>query len=392
MVIRIALYSHDSVGLGHVRRNLGIAHALTKALPELTGEEVTGMLISGQSAATGFTVPPGWDWLILPGITPGEDGYRSRHLNSSIARLTAMRGGSVHAAMAAFRPDLFIVDRHPFGVDRELEPTLAWLRGSSPGTRTVLGLRDLLDQPRTARAEWKAVGGASRVRAHYDAIWAYGDPGVHDITESGELPAGLRPLVRHTGYLAHGRPGRGHAVTEEPFVLTTVGGGSDGYEVAAAAARAELPAGLSHVVVAGPEMSDRHRRAIRANAGERTTIVRSVPDALALFRRAEAVVGMGGYNTVTELMSTTTPALVVPRENRRQEQRLRAQLLSARGAIETMRTADATTEALSAWFARSAGTSVDRQGIDLWGLDAVGRLAAELINDARATEAIDCAI
>ncbi|WP_159500661.1 glycosyltransferase family protein [Microbacterium sp. 18062] len=393
MVIRIALYSHDSVGLGHVRRNLGIAHALTRVLPDLTGEEVTGLIVSGQSAAAGFAIPAGWDWLILPGIMPGEDGYRSRRLNSGIDRVTAVRGGSVHAAMAAFGPDLFIVDRHPFGVDRELESTLRWLRASSPRTRTVLGLRDVLDRPRTARAEWKAIGGAASVRAHFDAIWAYGDPEVHDLSVSGELPPGLRPLVQHTGYLSHGRPGRGHAVTEEPFVLTTVGGGSDGFEVASAAARAALPPGRVHVVVAGPEMSDEHRRALRDSAGERTTIVRSVPDALALFRRAEAVVSMGGYNTVTELMSTRTPALIVPRRHRRKEQRIRAEMLAARGAVERMDPDEATPEALGDWFSRNAGATVDREGIDLWGLDAVGRLAADLVREARAQpEAVPYAI
>ncbi|MDQ1623637.1 MAG: hypothetical protein QOH19_2055, partial [Actinomycetota bacterium] len=33
--LRIVLYSHDSVGLGHVRRNLALAHALNNQLPGL---------------------------------------------------------------------------------------------------------------------------------------------------------------------------------------------------------------------------------------------------------------------------------------------------------------------------------------------------------------------
>lgn len=386
MVIRIALYSHDSVGLGHVRRNLAIAHALTESLPPLVGEEVTGMLISGQSAAAGFPVPAGWDWLIVPSVTTGAGGYTSRHLTAGIKRITAVRGGSVHAAIAAFRPDLFVVDRHAFGVRGELRSTLRWLRMNRPACTRVLGLRDVLDAPSATRSEWKAVGGAAAVREHFDAIWVYGDPGVHDVTRTGELPAGLRPLARHTGYLSHGRPGTAqgapgaeHSIPDGRFVFTTVGGGSDGRALASAAARAQLPPGVGHLVVTGPEMPRDDRRAIRAEAGESTTVVRSVPDALDLARRAEAVVSMGGYNTVSELMSTTTPALIVPRARRRQEQALRARALAAHGAVDTMSAADATPRALADWFARAVGTSVHRRGIDLDGLRSVGSLAAELI-------------
>ena len=65
--LRIVLYSHDSVGLGHVRRNLALAHALSNQLPVLTGRDVTGILVSGTALAPGFDVPAGWDWVILPG-------------------------------------------------------------------------------------------------------------------------------------------------------------------------------------------------------------------------------------------------------------------------------------------------------------------------------------
>ncbi|MFI8632758.1 glycosyltransferase family protein [Microbacterium sp. NPDC077663] len=383
MVIRIALYSHDSVGLGHVRRNLAIAHALSERLPALLGDEVTGLLISGQSAATAFPTPAGWDWLILPSITTGPEGYSSQHLAAGLQRVTGIRGGSVQAAMAAFRPDLFVVDRHAFGVERELEPTLRWLRQHRPSCTTVLGLRDVLDEPAATRGEWAAIGGADAVRRAFDEIWVYGDPRVHDLTRTGEIPAGLVPLVRHTGYLSHGRPGRGHPVADEPFVLTTVGGGSDGGAIAAAAARATVPTGIRHVIVTGPEMPAEDRRAIRAAAGPLTTVTRSVPDALALIRRADAVVSMGGYNAVAEIMSTATPALIVPRDNRRVEQPLRAAALASLGAVETLSSAHATPEALTAFFARTVGTRVARAGIDLDGLATVADHAAELVAAAR---------
>ncbi len=85
--LRIVLYSHDSVGLGHVRRNLALAHALHNQLPGLTDRPVTGILITGTAHAPAFPAPPGWDWLLLPGVGKGPQGYRPRNLDVPMPEL-----------------------------------------------------------------------------------------------------------------------------------------------------------------------------------------------------------------------------------------------------------------------------------------------------------------
>ena len=50
--ITIAMYSHASVGLGHADANRALAFALTKHLPRLTGQQVTGLLIVGHPEVT----------------------------------------------------------------------------------------------------------------------------------------------------------------------------------------------------------------------------------------------------------------------------------------------------------------------------------------------------
>lgn len=379
MVFRIALSSHDSVGLGHVRRNLAIAHALTRSLPELTGEQITGVLITGQASATSFAAPPGWDWVVLPSVTVGEGGYRSRHLSAGIDRVTGMRAGAVAGVLRAFGPDLFVVDRHPFGVHGELLTALRELRATRPSCATVLGLRDVLDEPSVARAEFRALGGARVIREHFDAVWVYGDPAVHDPRASGETPPGLAPLIHHTGYLSHGRPSHTDASTDGPFVLTTVGGGSDGVDIAVAAAAASVPEGHTHLIVTGPQMSASDRARVRERAGRATRVVESVPDMLGLLRQASAVVTMGGYNTVCEVMSTSTPSLVVPRCGRREEQRIRAHALERIGAIESVEASLLDGASIADFFARAHRTRVDRSGVDLDGLSAVSPLAAQLL-------------
>ena len=384
MTIRIVLYSHDSAGLGHIRRNLALAHALSAGL---NGERVTGLLVAGRPEATRFRPPHGWDWLILPGVTHGDDGYRSREIDVDVETATRLRGSTFRSAVRAFRPDLLVVDRHPLGVGRELEHALRTLRVEQPDCRIVLGLRDVLDAPAPAAAEWRALGGAKTLRPLLDAVWVYGDPRIHDLTATGELPEELNDLVTHTGYLAEGRvDGVAHEVGE-PYVLTTVGGGADGTELAIAAAAAPVPEGHEHLVVTGPQMSadDRHR--VRAAATPRTQVVRRVPDALPLMRRASAVVCMGGYNTICELMTTGTPALVAPRTQRRDEQRIRASALARAGSVDTLAPWEIDAETIGEWFASNIGRTVVRDALARDGLERVPLLAESLLaGEARMTD------
>lgn len=380
MATRIALYSHDSVGLGHVRRNLAIAHQLSASLPAATGEPVSGLLITGQPAATVFPTPEGWDWLVVPGIEPAAGGYAPRRMGSGLGRVTGLRSAAIGSALAAFAPDLLVIDRHPLGVARELEPALDQLRRDRPGCAIVLGLRDVLDDAAATAGEWSRIGGAEAVHRRFDAVWVYGDRDVHDPVASGEIPAGLAGLVRSTGFLAHGRPVGRDRSPEEPFVLTTVGGGSDGVQLALAAARAAVPAGHRHVVVTGPQMPAEDRARVRAAAGPAVQVVTSVPDALALVRRAAAVIAMGGYNSVSEVMTTSTPALIVPRVLRRREQAIRAEALARRGLVDVLDPARLDADAVGAWLAARVGEVVDRSGVDLDGLHRVGELAAALIH------------
>ncbi|WP_166974035.1 glycosyltransferase family protein [Brevibacterium atlanticum] len=379
--LRIALFSHDSLGLGHIRRNRALAFALDRELPELTGRKVSGLLIASSPEAARFDLPAGWDWVILPGVTPAGGGYAPRALASSMAGLSALRTAAISAILDQQRPELFIVDRHPFGIGGELSAAIDQVRVH--GCRTVLGLREVLDTPSVIAAEWERAGGANRVAEAFDAVWIYGDADVYDPRATGEVPAVLAAKAFTTGYLSHHRPDDGGAapaaVRSDRFVLTCLGGGSDGGGLASVAVDARPPDGHRHLIVTGPQMDAEEFDRLRARAAEDTTVIRHSDDIPGLVASAEAVVCMGGYNTLAELMSTSTPALVVPRKGHRAEQPRRAFALAAAEAVDTRSIDCLDAEALGDWFAAHAGARTDRSHIDLRGLAAVPRLAAELI-------------
>ncbi|WP_427174577.1 glycosyltransferase family protein [Arthrobacter sp. 92] len=377
--LRIALYSHDSLGLGHVRRNLALAHALTNQLPGLTGRPVTGLLITGTAVAPGFRAPEGWDWVLLPGVDKGPAGYKPRNLNMRMPDLVSLRAVVLEGFLTGFRPDLIVIDRHATGIHRELDAALSRVRAEGHA-RIVLGLREVLDSPDTARDEWDRLGGAGVVRKFFDEIWVYGDPSIHDPVAAGEIPFSLRGLIHYTGYLATGRPpGAGPNCMPGPYFMTTVGGGSDGHALASIAAATPLPSGLGHLIVTGPQMPAGDLRQIRRLATTGTTVVAAVDDVIGHMRRAAAVVSMGGYNTVCEIMSTDVPALIVPRSQSRAEQLIRARSLSRAGYLEHHHIGTLTPQILAAWLAARLGTRVDRSRVLLNGLIRVPQLAAGLL-------------
>ncbi|MDU0347600.1 glycosyltransferase family protein [Actinomyces sp. MRS3W] len=378
--IRVVLYSHDAQGLGHLRRNLALAHKLATELPTLTGAKVTGLLIVGMLPSTGFPLPEGFDWLVLPGFAKGPHGYEPRSLREAPESLAELRAQLVDSALEQFAPHLVIVDRHIYGVRKELYAPLRRLREDYPDTRIVLGLREILDSPEVAAAEWRELDAPGNLRRLIDEVWVYGDPAVHDSIATGEVPISLRNRAVFTGYLAkeRGHLDRNYASMPSRFVLTTVGGGSDGFQLLRSAVRMTPPPGYRHVLVTGPQVDDAQFAAVREAAGPMTEVHRSLPGLGQWIARASAVIAMGGYNTACEILATSTPALIAPREQPRREQLIRARALEAVGAVDVMRVADLSTAALSRWTAQAVTRSIARDRIDGDGLHAVAHRAAAL--------------
>jgi predicted glycosyltransferase len=106
-------------------------------------------------------------------------------------------------------------------------------------------------------------------------------------------------------------------------------------------------------------------------------------DPTAWVRDAAAVVCMGGYNTVAEVLTTTTPALVVPRVAPRAEQLVRARRLSERGLVDDVHPDDLSPDVLGGWLADAVCTRQPRTGVALDGLARVRTLADAHLKEAR---------
>jgi predicted glycosyltransferase len=348
---RVLIYSHDTYGLGHLRRSMLIAGGLA-ALPEAPSV----LIATGSPRTQSFSLPQGCDSVKLPAVTKTSRGdYRPRSLNMTLAQLVRLRSEILRGAARAFDPDVVLVDHAPIGMEGELLPLFADIETWPRRPRVALGLREIVDDAARIGQDWERSGVWDALRTVYDRILVYGDPRIRTTAQDLGLSERLPGKVAFTGYLGRairplgdGRPdgtggqGRPAASGEAtlPLILVTTGGGGDGQEVlrayAATLAAAPRPHAFRSVVVTGPFLSRRRQRDIAARYRdldapvELLTFTDRMED---LLGQAAGVISMAGYNSVVEILSAGVPALLVPRERPRLEQTIRAQRLAGIGGI-----------------------------------------------------------
>ncbi|NIR43214.1 MAG: hypothetical protein GWN99_04690 [Gemmatimonadetes bacterium] len=351
---RIAVFTHDAYGVGHVRRCLHIVQGLAAREPE-----AAMLLVTGSPALELLrTLPPNADYVKIPTIvTSGTQGTRPPVLPLGLAELSLLRRQVIRETVLSFAPDVFLVDNFPLGSRLELLPTLKELRRI--GTRVALGLRDIADPPDKVRRDWARAGIYEVLDRYYDRILIYGVPEVLDAGEAYALSARVAAKIRYCGYVtaASASNGARDQVRAElgvrgPLLLATVGGGGDGFPLLEAVLRAvPLVPDLTALVVTGEFMSAVERDRLATLAGTRRDVLlrhylRDLPTYMAA---ADVVVSMSGYNTTAEILATGCPAVVVPRtwrsgEHAKRERRagsdaeqlVRAKALADAGVVDLL--------------------------------------------------------
>ena len=337
---RVLIYSHDTFGLGHLRRCRAIAHSLVDLERDLSVIILTGSPIIGS-----FNFRARVDFVRIPGVIKLRSGdYTPLSLLIDIEETLELRASIIRHTAEIFDPDIFIVDKEPLGLRGEVHDTLVMLK--ERGTRLVLGLRDIMDEPAALVPEWERKKVVPALRDLYDQIWVYGLPQICDPLEGIDLPKSVRRKMIYTGYLHRTLP-HGPATSpplskiDEPYLLVTTGGGGDGEDVVDWVLRAyendphqPYPA----LLVLGPFMhqdrqSDFLQRAAKLDNVEAITFDAQMEH---LMKRAIGVVAMGGYNTFCEILSFDKRALIIPRTRPRMEQYLRATRAKEYGLVSML--------------------------------------------------------
>ncbi|MCM2457068.1 hypothetical protein HGO37_16860 [Rhizobium sp. CG4] len=393
---RILMYSHDTFGLGHLRRCRTIAHALVE---DYRGLNV--LIISGATIAGAFDYRARVDFVKIPSIIKLRNGeYTSLDRHIDLQDTLKMRRSIIRHTAESFQPDVFIVDKEPMGLRGEVEETLEYLK--SQGTKLVIGLRDVMDAPQLLDVEWKRNDVMNKIAKFYDNVWVYGPPDFHDPLNGLDVPQAVRDRMEFVGFLQRSQTQSeiDNPRPKDDYILVTTGGGGDGSELIDDVLNAyDYDKTLTHkaLVVLGPYMPTEQRDRLLSKAAHipHLEIIQFDNRMEDLVAGAKAVVSMGGYNTVCEIFSFDKPALIVPRVVPREEQLIRASRAKELGLLDMLLPEEAENpqlmaEALKALPHRQP-PSANSQNLQLDGLQNISRRIAEWlhasedINAAKAT-------
>jgi len=336
---RILIYSHDSFGLGHLRRCRAIAHSLVAHY-----KGVSVLILSGSPIIGSFDFRARVDFVRIPGVTKLKDGeYTSLGLHIDLEQTMSMRESIIYHTAASFKPDIFLVDKEPTGLRGEVLSTLEMLRDG--GTFNVLGLRDVMDEASALKAEWERKQVQPVLEELYHDIWVYGLKEMGNPVESIGLSDSVKQKISYTGYLDRELPNDRNWIApvniDDPYFLVTAGGGGDGAEmidwvISAYETDTQLP--YRAIVVTGPFMQPEYQQEFhdRCATLDKVEIINFDSHIELLMARALGIVAMGGYNTFCEVLSLDKPALIIPRSVPRLEQSIRARRAADLGLVSML--------------------------------------------------------
>lgn len=348
--MRFLLYSHDGLGLGHTRRHLAIARALSEIAPS-----ASILLTTGTDDVNRLGLPADVEILKLPGLRKVQNGeYASRRLRISSSEIRELRSALLVTTMKKFRPSVLLVDRHPFGAKGELRDALQEHR--QRGGRAVLGFRDILDSRAAILAEWNPENMQQQIVENYDELLIFGSEAILDPRTEYEFNARMAARTSFCGYIVNKSDApqtnnnQGHSIFQKngkPVVLATAGGGEDGYVLLETFLRAAANAPWQGVIVTGPMLAEEKINALKQSAAQANVPIKMfVPNLSDCFDKIDALVCMGGYNTLTEAVVKGVPTVCVPRTVPRTEQLLRAIAFEKLGLLQTVLPENLTSENL----------------------------------------------
>jgi predicted glycosyltransferase/DNA-binding NarL/FixJ family response regulator len=357
---RLMVYSHDTLGLGHLRRSLCLIRQLSEDHPGLST-----LLVSGSPMAHRYQLPPGTDYVKLPAVHKvGSESYEARSLSMTDDGILSMRANLLLRTVRDYKPDVLLVDHSPTGMRGELLPALEWL-DEHPGCTRILGLRDIIDDPQRIREQWAGNGMHDVLEKHYDHVVVYGSPDVYDTAREYGLP---ESIVKRTSYMnyvcAHNEPvpddEQAPKEEDQPLVVVAIGGGDGGAETVIAPFLEMLhqyeqhgSIGFRTEILLGPFFAPGAEKTLRASAEDLPVDMKNfVPAPSRLFAAAELVISTAGYNSTSEILQHGKRAILIPRVMHRQEQLIRARRMAELGLVSCLHPDDVTPAVLLAEIQR----------------------------------------
>ncbi|MGB3755078.1 MAG: glycosyltransferase [Rivularia sp. (in: cyanobacteria)] len=390
--MRLMVYSHDAFGLGNIRRMLAICEHLLQEIPHLSI-----LLLSGSPMLQGFRLPKGLDYIKLPCLNRGKSGeFAVKYLGMNIDETVKLRSELILSAAVNFQPDIFLVDKKPYGIKNELTTAINYLHKYLLKTKLILLFRDILNTPEKTINEWQDNSYSEAIDKFYQLLLIVGSQEVFDFYKEYHLPEKIIDKVHFCGYIRRPQGCKTSEMirqelylrSEDKLILVTPGGGEDGYLLVKTYLQGqELLKNHQHciksLVFCGPEMATEQKQELYKLADKypQVKIREFTDDLMSYVSAADAVVSMGGYNTICEILSAEKPAIIVPRIKPSQEQFIRSQRMHDLGLLKSIHPEHLTPSVLIAQLFEVLDNPQKPKDFDLEGLPRITRHIRNLLAD-----------
>ena len=343
----VLFYVQHLLGIGHLKRAVVLAQAMRRA-----GLKVT--LVSGGEAVPVID-SDGLDLVQLPPVRAADMSFKVL-LDENGAPVDdawkQRRRDRLLQVFHATRPQVVIVELFPFGRRQmrfELTPLLEAAWAATPRPVVVSSVRDILVEKSDPKRNREMVDVAL---ARFDNVLVHGDPALIPFDDTFPFARELGDRLVYTGYVADLSAAQPTGATaQRRGVLVSAGGGAVGdtlLQMALAARPLTRMAGAPWQLLAGDNLPEATFRELVATAPAGVAVERARRDFVALMRGAALSISQGGYNTIVELLSTGTPAVIVPYAGGEEtEQTIRARLLAKRGLVTVVDADGLTPQALA---------------------------------------------
>lgn len=373
----VMVYVQHLLGIGHVRRMALINQAMR-------GQGLTVTVASGgiPDSALDFaadevvqlpacrTADSNFSGLVDANDCPIDEDWKIRRTQNLLA------------AFKKASPKLLLIEMFPFGRRAfrfELIPLMDVAKKA--GIPIVCSVRDLLVRKKDpVKTKWMR----DIARQYFDKVLVHGDPDLFGFDHSFPYANDIADLITYTGYVAPTNASEyltGQDDTRSG-VLVSAGGGAVGAELIeiaiAAREHSERFRYAPWDIVVGPHFAQERFDAVSQTLPPGMVLHRFLPDFRARMAKAAVSVSQAGYNTLMDVLSTKTPAVMVPfAEGGESEQKERGEILSSAGVISLLDLSGLTAQSLAKQIDRA--NQPQNLSIALDGAQRTASLIAALI-------------
>jgi len=317
--------------IGNLQRSIELARKLSES------HDVT-MLLDDEEPVL-VDVPESVHLKMLPELPVDPDSNifdlaRSQQFKKSIIE----RRDLILATLAELKPRVVITDTFPFSQQRlqgEVLPLIERAHNGVYGESLVVSTTDSIMVDGSSNGEGRADRAAALLDKYFDMIIVQSDPVFARLEEFFQPADTLRTPIYHSGFVV---PEQDIAQLDtadgSDSILVSAGDGRYGgvlFRAAIEAQKVLWPMSARPMnIVAGPRLPEDEWRDLRARTKcmDGLVLTRLVDDMRTEMAWSRCSVSQCGYNTALNAVTTQTPSLFIPCEDRqRREQIVRAQRL-----------------------------------------------------------------